>query len=126
MKTKHDFMWNCDCDQCLPLRFKKTRNKEDFAVNYDSRKNPITKNTKQVTIAIALLCVGGIIAGIVIAKYVDHAITKHEQVECQRWQQQAIDYAQVGYYITDWQKAQCEAVGYSIKVAPVVPRNNFY
>lgn len=85
---------------------------------------------KQTIIAIALLFIGGMIAGMAIAgmaivKYVDGAITKHEQVECQRWQQQAIDYAQAGYYLTDWQIAQCEAVGFPIKVAPAVPRKDF-
>ncbi len=77
---------------------------------------------KQTIIAIALLFIGGTIAGMAIVKYVDGAITKHEQVECQRWQQQAIDYAQAGYYLTDWQIEQCEAVGYPVKVAPVVQK----
>lgn len=80
---------------------------------------------KQTIASIALLFIGGTIAGMAIVKYVDGAITKHEQVECQRWQQQAIDYAQAGYYLTDWQIAQCEAVGFPIKVAPAVPRKDF-
>jgi len=79
------------------------------------------KNMKQIIITAIALAVAGIIAGLAIVKYVE----KHEQGECQRWQQQAIDYANAGFYLTDWQIEQCEAVGYPVKVAPVVPRKDF-
>jgi len=69
-----------------------------------------------------LFFVGAILIAV---DYTDKAIQKHEQAECQRWQQQAIDYAQAGFYLTDWQIEQCEAVGYPVKVAPVVPRKDF-
>ena len=69
-----------------------------------------------------LFFVGAIFTAV---NYTDKAIQKHEQGECQRWQQQAIDYANAGFYLTDWQIEQCEAVGYPVKVAPVVPRKDF-
>jgi hypothetical protein len=64
-------------------------------------------------------------AVLIAVNYTNRATTKYEQGECQRWQQQAIDYAQAGFYLTDWQIEQCEAVGYPVKVAPVVPRKDF-
>ena len=80
---------------------------------------------KQTIITTIALAVAGIVAGLAIIHYVDTAITRNEQGECQRWQQQAIDYAQAGFYLTDWQIEQCEAVGYPVKVAPVMPRKDF-
>lgn len=78
---------------------------------------------KTIIVFITLLFV--ITCGLSVMQYVDYAITQHEQNECKLWQQQAIDYANVGYYLTDWQIKQCEIVGYPIKVAPVVPRKDF-
>ena len=34
------------------------------------------------------------------------ALDAHEQVECYKWQQQASQFE--GYYLTDWQKQQCD------------------
>jgi len=73
-------------------------------------------------LVLSLLLTGAIFTAV---NYTDKAIQKHEQGECQRWQQQAIDYANAGFYLTDWQIEQCEAVGYPVKVAPVVPRKDF-
>ena len=79
------------------------------------------KNVLNIFVIIILLCCVLLIS----AYYTDNAINKSEQAECQRWQQQAIDYAQAGFYLADWQIEQCEAVGYPVKVAPVVPRKDF-
>ena len=73
-------------------------------------------------LVLSLLLTGAIFTAV---NYTDNAINKSEQGECQRWQQQAIDYANAGFYLTDWQIEQCEAVGYPVKVAPVVPRKDF-
>jgi len=77
------------------------------------------------TIKFIVGCVTGIVLGYGLIALIDNRIRVNEQVECQRWQQQAIDYANAGYYLTDWQFEQCEAVGYPVKVAPVVPRKDF-
>ena len=82
---------------------------------------------EEVFYFIGMALVMGAIFGISLwlTTYTISAIKKHEQGECQRWQQQAKDYAENGYYLTDWQIEQCEAVGYPIEIAPVVPRKDF-
>ena len=34
-----------------------------------------------------------------------YAVEKGEELECKKWEQQAIDYE--GFFYTDWQKEQC-------------------
>jgi hypothetical protein len=64
-----------------------------------------------------------IILTILIGQAIDNAIIKHERDECIRWQQQAIDFADAGFYLTPWQEAQCEAVGFPVKVKEPERRN---
>jgi len=78
----------------------------------------------QAITATIIIALAGVLVGYLICKYVDTAIIRHEQNECRIWQQQAIDYADAGYYLTDCQTAQCEAIGYPVKVAKPIPRND--
>jgi len=39
---------------------------------------------------------------------------KQEQYECQKWQTEAKEYADKGYFLADWQKAQCQHYGIEI------------
>ena len=77
---------------------------------------------------IMLFSVGGL-AGIIIAvligQSINGAIIRHEQNECRAWQQQAIDFADAGFYLTSWQEAQCEAVGLPVQVKEPTPRKDF-
>lgn len=65
------------------------------------------------------LCFAGFVS------YTNQAIKKHEQAECKRWQEQAKEYLRYGYYLTDWQIDQCNAVGYPITLQEPVPRIDF-
>jgi hypothetical protein len=39
---------------------------------------------------------------------------RQEQYECQKWQVEAKEYADKGYFLADWQKAQCQHYGIEI------------
>jgi len=93
-----------------------------LAILQKNMKTNLTLLTIGEALVLTLLFTGAILIAV---NYTDKAIQKHEQGECQRWQQQAKDYAENGYYLADWQIEQCEAVGYPVKVAPVVPRKDF-
>jgi len=80
----------------------------------------------QAITATIIIALAGVLVGYLICKYVDTAIIRHEQNECRLWQQQAINFADAGFYLTSWQEAQCEAVGYPIKDTPIIPRNDNY
>lgn len=73
-----------------------------------------------------ILAIIGIACGWGLILLIDGRVRHHEVLECQRWQQQAIDYAEVGYYLTEWQRRQCEALGVPIKLAEPILRNYNY
>lgn len=42
-------------------------------------------------------------------------IYNYEKQECQKWSLEAISYKDVGYFLADWQKDQCDHYGITIK-----------
>jgi len=77
------------------------------------------------TIKFIVGCAVGVALGYALLNLIDGRIQYHEQLECRQWQKEAIEFANFGYYLTQWQLNQCEAVGYPVKVAPVVTRKDF-
>ena len=55
-----------------------------------------------------LLFVAGLVIILLTFWIASKAIGRSEEVECWKWKQQAIDYKNVGFYLTKWQKAQCD------------------
>ena len=49
--------------------------------------------------------------------YVKVGLPKQERYECEKWAQEAKEYA--GYYLLDWQIEQCNHHGYET----IIPRN---
>lgn len=75
------------------------------------------KNPIENLIAIII----GIAAIILLAFMFVKGMDKQAEADCIKWQQEATEY--VGYYLTEWQAAQCEH--YQITVdAPVLKSTN--
>ena len=69
------------------------------------------ENTKEF-IAIILALVTGVLTAtavvIIIIFAASGALWQSETVECYRWKEQALRYKDIGFYLTRWQKAQCD------------------
>ncbi len=77
-----------------------------------TKKMYILEKIVAVIIIVAFLLLA-LSAAIVLVK---RGFAAHEINECQKWQQEAIDYSDKGYFITDWQKAQCDHHDIQIKI----------
>ena len=57
---------------------------------------------------------------------IDGRIKTNEKQECFLWQKQAVEYADYDYYLTQWQRDQCEALGVPVRLPDPVKRNDTY
>jgi hypothetical protein len=74
-----------------------------------------------ILILAALLIAGGYFVGKTILNLLLLAEAKHSISECVTWQEWEHDYpqwdphTQTGYFVTRWQKEQCDAVGVTLE-----------
>ena len=54
-----------------------------------------------------------LVVAVAFAFILRSGVSKAERVECYQWKAQAQQFA--GFYLTEWQKAQCEALSIHIK-----------
>jgi len=52
--------------------------------------------------------VAGLAIFLLLILIASKGISGSEETECLQWKRQAIDYKDVGFYLTGWQKAQCD------------------
>jgi hypothetical protein len=62
----------------------------------------MTKILQFVALIILMLAIGAVFIG---------GLAKSERAECATLQAQAFEYAEKGFYLTDWQKEMCEYRG---------------
>lgn len=85
-------------------------------------KNQIIEYTIKFIFGIGI----GVILGYVSMFLIDGRIQAHERLECQRWQREAIEFSEYGYYLTQWQLDQCDALGEPVELKEPIKRNYTY
>lgn len=72
------------------------------------------RQTEYITAIIgwAMIAIIGGIVGSIIIHVIVYGVSNHEQLECLKWREEARTYQ--NYFVTDWQKAQCDHYGIQI------------